>query len=102
MRVVWTEFAKGQLRQTAKYINDSFGVNVKSNFLQEIRSANKLLAENPYAGKYEPLLTGRTVKYRSYVANRYNKIVYRVDNNRVEVVAFWDTRQEPTRLAKQI
>ena len=62
----------------------------------------ELLGEQPYMGKIEPYLAHRPVKYRSIVVNRLNKIVYRIDDDAIRIVAFWDTRREPKKQAEQV
>lgn len=40
--------------------------------------------------------------YRSIVVHQHNKIVYRIVDRHIEVVAFWDTRREPKKQAEQV
>ena len=98
MKVLWLPQAKKQLRQTALYIRGEFGVKSRDDFMEEVRHANKLLEQNPHLGKEEPLL----VKYRSLVVTHLNKIVYFVNDNHIEVAAFWDVRREPKALANEV
>lgn len=100
MKVKWLPQAKAQLRFTAKYIQKTFGDNVKKNFLLEVRKTNKAISSNPEIGIEEPLLRGRAIPYRSLVVNRFNKIVYHVLVDHAEVSAFWDTRREPKKQAE--
>lgn len=102
MKVKWLPQAKAQLRFTAKYIQKTFGDNVKKNFLLEVRKTNKAISSNPEIGIEEPLLRGRAIPYRSLVVNRFNKIVYHVLVDHIEVSALWDTRREPKKLTKEL
>ncbi|MCR4848603.1 MAG: type II toxin-antitoxin system RelE/ParE family toxin [Bacteroidales bacterium] len=102
MRVIWLPQAKEQLRNTAKYIYLTFGRNARENFILEVRQTTRLIGSNPLIGIEEPLLKGRSCSYRSLVVRHHNKIVYRILNNYVEVVAFWDTRREPKKQADNI
>lgn len=102
MKVLWLPQAKKQLRQTALYIRGEFGVKSRDDFMEEVRHANKLLEQNPHLGKEEPLLVGFSVKYRSLVVTHLNKIVYFVNDNHIEVAAFWDVRREPKALANEV
>lgn len=70
--------------------------------MQEVENMNMLLADNPYIGMEEPLLADMSSSYRSIVVCRFNKIVYRIVNDNIEVVAFWNTRREPIMQAKQL
>ena len=40
--------------------------------------------------------------YRSIVVNHLNKMVYRVLDDYIEIVDFWDTRREPKNQAEQV
>ena len=102
MKVIWMPLAMNQLRHIAKYIKKNFGDTVKEDFLQEVQDVNDLIGHNPYVGKKEPLLDEYPESYRSFVIKRRDKIVYNLVNNHVEVVAFWDCRQEPNKLVSQI
>ena len=102
MKVIWLPQAKKQLRHTAKYIIRQFGTKEKDEFLQNVHHINTLLAENPEMGSVEPLLTDRTIMYRSVVVNRLNKIIYFIKDNHIEIADFWDTRREPNVQAAQV
>ena len=101
MRVKWTPSAKKQWRKTAKYIQTFFGEKSREAFMQEVFQASQLLGEYPEMGKIEPYLANLPRLYRSIVVGHLNKLVYRIDGNIVYIVAFWDTRREPTKQAQQ-
>lgn len=61
----------------------------------------KLLREQPYLGKIEPLLEDRDEKYRSLVVGRLHKLIYTIkEENIVFIQLFWDCRQDPEKLKK--
>lgn len=101
MRVRWNDESKKRLRETARYIRDVFGVQARADFLQEVKHTSTLLGNNPDLGPLEAFLSDLPSKYRSVVVRRHNKIVYRVVDDHIEVIAFWDTRREPTQQAQQ-
>lgn len=102
MRVRWNDQSKKELRKTAHYIKKVFGEKAREDFLQEVRHTNALLANNPHMGPAEPFLSDLPSKYRSIVVRHHNKIVYRIVDDHIEVVAFWDTRREPNAQAQQV
>lgn len=102
MKVIWLEQADEALSQTAAYIASEFGWNAMERFMAEVDQVGLLLADNPYMGPVEPLLVNRTSNYRSIVVGNLNKIVYRINNNRIEIADFWDTRREPKRQAENL
>ena len=102
MRVRWNDRSKKQLRKTANYIGKKFGATAKRDFLQEMKHTNALLGDNPNMGPREVYLLDLPSMYRSIVVRHYNKIVYRIVDDHIEVVALWDTRKEPKKQAQQI
>ena len=88
MRVRWNDESKKRLRLTAKYIRKVFGEKAKG--------------QNPNMGPLEEYLSDLPSHYRSIVVRHHNKIVYRVVDDHIEVVAFWDTRREPKKQAEQM
>lgn len=95
MKVKWTERARMQRDTVANYIGQQFGAKRKYQFKQEVRDTTNLLRRSPYIGQIDPLFEGFAATYRSIVINGLNKLVYRIDDDTIRVVAFWDTRQEP-------
>lgn len=102
MRSILSELAKQEIRQAAQYIRSEFGTNRRKQFMQEIRHARSLIESNPSVGPVEPLLTDLPGAYSSYVMNRINKIIYRVDGNIIFIVDFWDVRRAPESLVSQV
>lgn len=102
MRVRWNKQSKEQLRQTSRYICQEFGKKTRDEFMTEVKQTNSLLSENPHLGSIETLLVDLPSKYRSIVVRHLNKIVYRIVDDHIEVVAFWDTRREPTNQASAV
>ena len=101
MKVKWTPAARRQLFNTAKYIKHKFGTNAKDEFMDEVQHTTILLGKYPYMGKEEPFMYDRPLEYRSIVVSRINKIVYRLEENVLYIVALWDTRREPNAQAQQ-
>lgn len=101
MKVEWTEHAKRQRDQIAEYIRQQFGVKRKTQFLQEVRRTTKTIRSSPGVGTIDSLYNDRPTTYRSVIINGLNKMVYRVDNDTIYIVAFWDTRREPIYQASQ-
>ena len=102
MKVIWMPLAKEEVRSIAKYIREEYGVQVRNNFIQEVRNTNRQISRDPLIGKLEPLLDDFPFAYRSIVVNRLNKIVYRIIDNHIEVADFWDCRRDPNRLVAQV
>ena len=94
MKLIWDEKAKSELKQVARYIRKSFGLNQEKKYQQIIRNAANMLLTQPYMGALDPQLSDRTKSYRSVIVNKLNKMVYYVENDVVTIVAFWDCRRD--------
>ena len=102
MRVEWTDYADMRRDQVADYIRDYFGAKYKNRFINDVRKITKMLRRSPNIGSIDPLFADRSVAYRSIIINGLSKMVYRIDDDTIYVVGFWDTRQEPTVQAAQV
>ena len=61
-----------------------------------------MLRRSPNVGSIDPLFADRSSAYRSIIINGLSKMVYRIDDDIVYIVGFWDTRQEPEAQASQV
>jgi plasmid stabilization system protein ParE len=102
MKVIITNTAECQIAETSDYIEQAWGRVNKIKFRKKIQKAISLLRQNPNLGALEPLLKQHAKQYHSIVATQYNKIIYFVNDDHIEIVAFWDVRREPTKLANEI
>ncbi|MBR5393575.1 MAG: type II toxin-antitoxin system RelE/ParE family toxin [Bacteroidaceae bacterium] len=102
MRVEWTDYADMRRDQVADYIRDHFGAKYKNRFINDVRKITKMLRRNPNIGSIDPLFADRPVAYRSIIINGLSKMVYRIDDDTIYIVGFWDTRQEPAVQAAQV
>lgn len=101
-KVIWHKQAREALRKTAAFIRKNYGLQVRENFRNEVDHLQMLLTNNPYMGHEEPLLADQAIKYRSFVINRLNKIVYYIEGDTIHIADFWDTRREPKQQAQQV
>ena len=102
MRVIWQTIAKRQRDIIAEYIRQEFGAKRRNLFLQEVRKTTRMLSRSPNIGSIDSLFSERPIAYRSVIINGLSKLVYRIDNEVIHIVAFWDTRQEPESQAAKI
>lgn len=102
MRVEWTDYADMRRDQVADYICNYFGTKYKDRFIKEVRRITRMLRRSPNIGSIDPLFSDRSGAYRSIIINGLSKMVYRIDDDIVYIVGFWDTRQEPETQAEQV
>ena len=102
MRVIWQEPAKRGRRQIAAYIRQEFGVKRAKKFRQEVADTVNLLSRSPGIGQIDQLFASHATTYRSVIVNGLNKMVYRVDDDVIYIVVFWDARMEPEEQAARV
>jgi Txe/YoeB family toxin of Txe-Axe toxin-antitoxin module len=73
----------------------------RDEFMQEVCQTRRLIEKSPNIGPIEPLLEELPAMYRSYVMNGLNKMVYRIEDDTIYIVDFWDVRQDPSALAER-
>ena len=101
MKVEWNKKAEQQWYSMAAYINKTFGKKALLDFTQNVKEWQSRIAINPEIAAFEPLLKNRRKPYRSIVIHECCKLIYYINQKEevVRVVALWDTRREPVKLA---
>lgn len=94
MKVIWQSIALRQRTIIANYIRQEFGAKRKKRFLEEVRQMTQKLKHSPGIGQIDPLFVDRPQTYRSVIINGLNKLVYRIEDNTIHIVGFWDTRMD--------
>ncbi|MBQ8969005.1 MAG: type II toxin-antitoxin system RelE/ParE family toxin [Bacteroidaceae bacterium] len=102
MIVKWTKQAEQALDEIADFVLEEYGWDACDRFLYRVQHMAKLLEKHPHLGPIEPLLANRPMMYRSVVVGRLNKLVYRIFDNQIKIVDFWDARREPNAQAEQV
>jgi len=101
MMVFWTDFAKAMLHGIHAYYAEHASEAVAMRIVVGIVSDAEKLATDPQMGQREELLADRPQGFRYLVHGNY-KVIYWVntDAQRVEVTDVFDTRQNPTKMAR--
>lgn len=90
MRITITGEAQRQLAQIVDYLNSEWSSRVRDNFLDKIETAVRTISQLPFAFPEAPNLPG----VRRCVAHKLTSIYYRVKTDEIEILAFWDNRQD--------
>ena len=102
MKIKWSSFALNAMFNTLDYVEEHFGRIARNNLTSSINHINAMLPKQPFAGQIEQLLEDSPIQFRSILVSEINRIVYRVTENEIIVVDFWDMRRDPDFLAKRI
>ena len=91
--VIWSEASKDEYADILKKIESEYGLESALNFMDKTDEVIAVIGEYPEAG-------GRTKKaeVRRYVITKQTTLLYEVNDNRVELLHFWETRRDPDKL----
>ncbi len=99
MEIVWDYEALDDLEVILCYVETQFSMKEARLFRQQVVHITRNLCEFPFLGKVEPLLEDfEEMELRSILVDRLCKLVYAVMNDRVFIIALWDTRRNPKTL----
>jgi plasmid stabilization system protein ParE len=93
-RIVWTEHALEELKQTIEYLEKEWSDKEIQNLAAELEHTLELLAKNPDLFQSSRQRTG----VRRAVVATYNNLYYRVLEDAVEIVSFFSNRQNPGKI----
>lgn len=90
MQIEITDEAQQQLIRITDYLNEEWSSRVRDNFLDKVETAVRTISQLPFAFPEAPDLPG----VRRCVAHKNTSIYYRVNSEKIEILAFWDNRQD--------
>lgn len=91
--VIWTETAVRQRREILKYWTVRNGsTRYAEKLIQLIRQRIQVILENEFAGKSTNHNNTREAAMGNF------SIFYRIENDKIIIMAFWDNRQDPDKL----
>jgi plasmid stabilization system protein ParE len=102
MEVVITDQSLIRLEESLHFYITELGIpvdkaiEIKDILLQRARS----LSDQPYKGQIEPYLSKLNQGHRRLIEGNF-KIVYRIENEMIYVVDFFDSHQKPDKLLKR-
>lgn len=93
-QVVWSPSSSEDLEQILFYIDNKWGRKVASDFVLLIDELINQIILNP--GQFPEI--NIELKVRKCVVTKHNTLFYRFNENRIEVLRIFDTRQDPRKL----
>ncbi len=100
MEVFLSELAETKLKDLAEYLLSKWGHKVKNDFLSKFTSKIEQIISHPESCPKSKELGG----IYKCVVTKQNTFYYRINthNNEIEIITFFDTRQNPEKLKKQL
>ncbi len=94
-KIIWSTRASKELRQVLEYFNQrNKSTRYSFKLLNEIENLTKNLSKNESIGRLTSNKFTRVIPMKVYL------IFYEVNQDRIEIVSFWDNRQDKTKRLK--
>lgn len=102
LKVVWTNFAKAELKNIFDYHKNKVSQKIAKQITKEIVDKASSLSKFPEKGVEEMLLIDKPQNFRYIISTNY-KIIYWINSNlnRIEIVDVFDTRQNPKKIKRE-
>lgn len=91
MDIFWTVTAKETYLYVLDYLEEVWGEKYVVKFVNDTEKSLKLISEYPLIHE---LIEDR-IEVRKAVLHKNCSFLYRIKNDTIELLVFWDTRQEP-------
>ena len=98
--VEWQSKALVQLEDIEDYIAFRSEIAARRVVIKILKATAKLQS-NPYIGQVEQFLEGRQFEYRYWVVGN-NKLIYRIENKIVYIIAVFDIRRNPVKMGHDV
>jgi len=89
--VFYTKRAKETITSVYLFIQQKFGDSVADKFIKKAEKTIKLISEHPYMFKESSF----EVNVRIGLITKQTSVFYRVTNNAIHILFFWNNQQEP-------
>jgi len=97
-KIVISPEAKEDIENILSYLNKNWGNSIVQEFLQKLNTFYYIVSVNPRLfGFYN-----KSKNIRKYLISRQNIVYYRINNNEVQIITIFDTRQNPSKLRKKL
>lgn len=90
--IIWADGASEQFNQTLEFwIENNQSYDYSRKLLSEVLNIEELLQINPYIG-VKVIHPNTKTEFRRFVILKTYSLVYKIENDIIYIVAFWDNR----------
>lgn len=93
LQIVWTNNALEDYRRVIDYLLKEWTLKVASDFITILEERADTLRSFPYVG----IASIKNPLIRSIVITKHNKLYYRIQADKIEILNIFDTRQNPNK-----
>lgn len=97
MNIIWSGVSRNQLQEIYDYHSLKVHSKLALTIIERIIKDAQRLIDNPFIGQHEALLSDRPQGFRYLVSGNY-KIIYWIDDEKIRIASFFDTRQNPEKM----
>lgn len=101
MKVIWSDFASGALKEIYDYYKETASESVARKIKESIFKSTRQLIIYPESGQVEETLSQLQEGHRYLVVNNY-KLVYKKVKEGILIADVFDTRQDPIKINNPI
>ncbi|MFC0517528.1 type II toxin-antitoxin system RelE/ParE family toxin [Mucilaginibacter angelicae] len=94
--IVWNRKASDKFNSIIAYLEQEWGENVTKNFVINTYKIIELIANYPEMGTLE----NKEKQIRGFVITKHNTLFYRVEEDKIVLITFFDNRQHPIKKPK--
>jgi plasmid stabilization system protein ParE len=89
--IIWNRRASNKFNAIIEYLEKEWGKNVTRSFVVRTYQIIEILAQNPEIGTVE----NKEKQIRGFVITKHNTLFYRIENDSLVLLSFFDNRQHP-------
>lgn len=98
MEVIWTSLSHKSLSELLSFVRRVWGDKKSFEVRKLIEHNVLLLKKHPHLGKVLPETESKSVKIRSLIIKRRNRVFYKVEGEKIYIILVWDVRKDPDTL----
>lgn len=93
LKIRWTENALEDYKTVVSYLSQEWPPDIVLRFIDTVESRLEILSLFPNIG----IASSHKKIIRAITITDHNKLYYRITDTAIEVIALFDTRQDPTK-----
>lgn len=92
-KIIWSDLAKVQFRESLEFYRErNKSITYSLKLIDETEDVLKTLSKSEFIGRLTSNKKTRVIPMKAYL------IFYEIKNDTIEIVSFWDNRQDPNQL----
>ena len=93
LQIIWTANALEDYRRVVDYLLTAWSLKLASDFITTLEERVETLSSFPNIG----IASSKNPGIRSIVITKHNKLYYRNQSDKIEILNIFDTRQDPAK-----